>query len=155
MARILMVGAPCRALDLARELRADGHAVRATTRTEAGRQRIEAVGAECFIADPDVVGTLRYALENVTVLMWLFGHIDTPELHGPRWEMMLWRTIDTTVRGIVYEAGPPGGVALTETMATHNGIPFAVLRASSGSWPADARQALALTLKPTEIQGSS
>ena len=52
---------------------ADGHAVRAVTRSEDGRARIEATGAECWIGSPDVVGTLRYALDNVTIVVWALG----------------------------------------------------------------------------------
>ena len=94
---------------LTEALVADGHAVRAVTRSEAHRAAIEAAGAECWIGDPDVVGTLRYALENVTILVWALGTASGPAdavaaLHGSRLEMMLSKSIDTTVRGIVYEA---------------------------------------------------
>ena len=112
-----MVGGGCRGLALARDLVADGHAVRAVTRREDGRAAIEAAGGECWIGDPDVVGTLRYALDNVTLLLWLLGTASgSPDavaaLHGPRLRMMLDRTTDTTVRGVVYEAAgsaAPGG----------------------------------------------
>ena len=107
MARLLMVGGGCRGLALARDLLAEGHAVRATTRSEARRAQIEAAGAECVIADPDRVGTLRYALDNVVLLLWLLGTAqgaNVGDLHGSRWAMMLEKTIDTTVRGVVYEA---------------------------------------------------
>ena len=76
MARLLVVGGGCRALDLASELRAEGHAVRIATRREARREQIEAAGAACLIADPDRIGTLRYALDNVTLLLWLLHHPD-------------------------------------------------------------------------------
>src|SRR5205823_14588356 len=85
----------------------EGHAVRATTRDERRRAQIEAAGAECVIADPDRIGTLRYALDNVTLVLWLLGTAtgaNVAELHGSRLAMMLERTIDTTARGIVYEA---------------------------------------------------
>ncbi|HEX2085093.1 MAG TPA: hypothetical protein VHF89_05380 [Solirubrobacteraceae bacterium] len=128
MARLLVVGgSSCRALALTRDLVADGHAVRAVTRSEANRERIEAAGAECWIGDPDVVGTLRYALEGVTVLLWLLGNVERPELHGSRLEMMLSKTIDTTARGVVYEAGPPEGVANVERVAGYNEIPYRVV----------------------------
>ncbi len=71
--RVLIVGGGCRGLDLARELVAEGHAARCVTRTEDGRAAIEAAGGECWIGTPDVIGTLRYALENVTLLFWLLG----------------------------------------------------------------------------------
>src|SRR5687768_17590227 len=109
-------GGSCRALALTRDLVAEGHAVRSVTRG-ANREAIEEVGGEAWIGDPDVVGTLRYALEGVTVLLWLLGSVERPELHGSRLEMMLTKTIDTTARGVVYEAGPPEGVATVERVA--------------------------------------
>jgi NAD(P)H-binding len=102
-----MVGGGCRGLRLARELVADGHAVRAVTRREERRAEIEAAGCECWIGDPDRIGTLRYALDNVTVLLWLLGTATGPnvaDLHGSRLRMMLEKVTDTTVRGVVYEA---------------------------------------------------
>jgi hypothetical protein len=105
--RALMVGGGCRGLRLARELVADGHAVRAVTRSEEHRADIEAAGCECWIGDPDRIGTLRYALDNVTVLLWLLGTATGPnvaDLHGSRLRMMLDKVTDTTVRGVLYEA---------------------------------------------------
>src|SRR5512132_4230372 len=102
-----MVGGGCRGLQLARDLVADGHAVRAVTRSEERRAEIEAAGCECWIGDPDRIGTLRYALDNVTVLLWLLGTATGPnvaDLHGSRLRMMLEKTTDTTVRGVLYEA---------------------------------------------------
>ena len=128
MARVLVVGGgSCRALELTRGLVADGHAVRAVTRSEARRGEIEAAGAECWLGDPDVVGTLRYALENVTLVLWLLGHVARAELHGPRLAMLLERTIDTTARGLVYEAGPPEGVELVERVCGFNAIPYRIV----------------------------
>jgi 3-hydroxyisobutyrate dehydrogenase-like beta-hydroxyacid dehydrogenase len=155
--RILLVGGGCRGLTLARELVAGGHAVRAVTRREGSRARIEAAGAECWIGDPDVVGSLRYALENVTILMWALGTATgSPEqvaaLHGPRLEMMLSKTIDTTVRGVVYEAaGSVGadvlatGVAELRRTCEHNEIPYAIVDeepARREVWVAATRQAI-------------
>ena len=102
-----MVGGGCRGLRLARELVADGHAVRAVTRSEERRADIEAAGCECWTGDPDRIGTLRYALDNVTVLLWLLGTATGPnvaDLHGSRLRMMLDKVTDTTVRGVLYEA---------------------------------------------------
>ena len=128
MARLLIVGgSSCRALALTRDLVADGHAVRAVTRSEANRSRVEEAGAECWIGDPDVVGTLRYALEGVTILLWLLGGADRPELHDARLAMMLEKTIDTTARGIVYEPGPPEGIATVEKVAGYNEIPYRIV----------------------------
>ena len=123
-----MRGDSPRALALARGLIAEEHAVRAVTPDEAARPVVEATGAECWIGDPDVIGTLRYALENATLLLWLLGDDPRPELHTDRLAMMLERTIDTTVRGIVYEAGPPEGIATMERIAGYNEIPYRVVR---------------------------
>jgi hypothetical protein len=132
VARLLVVGGSSRrALALTETLVPEGHAVRAVTRSEANRERIEAAGAECWIGDPDVIGTLRYALENVTVLLWLLGTVDRPELHGSRLAMMLEKTIDTTARGVIYEQGPPAppeGVETVERIAGYNEIPYRVVR---------------------------
>jgi hypothetical protein len=142
---------------LARGLVADRHAVRAVTRSEAHRAPIEAAGAECWIGDPGVVGTLRYALENVTILVWALGTAtgsreQIAALHGSRLEMMLSKTIDTTVRGVVYEAaGSAGedvfavGVAELRRTCERNEIPFEVLAADpddADGWAADARAAV-------------
>jgi threonine dehydrogenase-like Zn-dependent dehydrogenase len=144
--RVLLIGGGCRGLALTQALVADGHAVRAVTRSEARRAAIEAAGAECWIGDPDVVGTLRYALESVTILVWALGTATGPTdavraLHGPRLEMMLSKSIDTTVRGIVYEASgtvPPevlqAGVAELRRACELNEIPHEALTAD----PADA-----------------
>ena len=142
MARFLIVGGGQRALALARELSAEGHAPRMTTRDPARRAEIEAAGGECVIADPDVVGTLRYALDNVTILMWLLGDVDQEPLHGSRWKMMLERTIDTTVRGVLYERGTDAGEALTRHMAEFNGIPYAILDVATDPWVPAARAAI-------------
>lgn len=156
-----MVGGGCRGLKLARDLIADGHAVRAVTRREAQRPRIEAAGCECWIGDPDVVGTLRYALDNVTILLWLLGTASgEPEaieaLNGSRLAMMLERTIDTTVRGVVYEAAGSAGAralavgaaAVARAGATHE-IPFALLEddpADRDAWLAGAHRAVSRLL---------
>ena len=102
-------------------------------------------------ADPDVVGTLRYALDNVTVLLWLLGDDPRPELHGSRWRMMLERTIDTTVRGVVYERGTDEGVAVTAAMAGRNEIPYAVLARDDPAWADVARASVYNLLKADRI----
>jgi uncharacterized protein YbjT (DUF2867 family) len=158
---VLTVGGGCRGLALARDLVAEGHAVRAVTRHDGGRAAIEAAGCECWIGDPDVVGTLRYALDNVTLLLWLLGTATgTPDavaaLHGPRLRMMLDKTTDTTVRGVVYEAA---GRVPSEVLATGaeqvraagrtNEIPYALLHADpadQAAWLTDAHAAIARLL---------
>ena len=159
---MLLIGGGCRGLGLAENLVADGHAARLVTRDAASRARIERAGAECWVGDPDVVGTLRYALENVTILVWALGTAAGPQekiaaLHGPRLEMMLSKTIDTTVRGVVYEAA---GTVAPETLAAGaaavrracelNEIPFAVLEADPAAhdaWIAAARAAIDALLR--------
>jgi hypothetical protein len=155
--RVLLVGGGCRGLELTRSLVADGHAVRVVTRREERRAAIEGAGAECWIGDPDVVGTLRYALEGVTILVWALGTAaGTPEqvaaLHGSRLEMMLSKVIDTTVRGVVYEAAgtiaPTAfatGIAELERMGQLNEIPVAIVDADpadAAAWARAARHAI-------------
>jgi len=160
--RVLLIGGGCRGLGLAQRLVADGHAVRLVTRDAASRDRIEQAGAECWIGDPDVVGTLRYALENVTILVWALGTAAGPQekvaaLHGPRLEMMLSKTIDTTVRGVAYEAAGTvapatlaAGAAVLRRACELNEIPFAVLAADPAArdaWIAAARAAIDALLR--------
>jgi len=150
-----MVGGGCRGLALARTLVAEGHAVRAVTRSPARRAEIEAAGCECWIGDPDRIGTLRYALDNVTVLLWLLGTATGPnvgDLHGSRLRMMLEKTTDTTVRGVVYEAagtvGPEvlaAGVEEMRLARRTNEIPYALLevgREDGAAWVVAARAAI-------------
>ena len=153
-----MVGGGCRGLELARDLAAEGHAVRAVTRRPEARAAIEAAGAECWIGDPDVIGTLRYALDNVTVLLWLLGTATGPAekvaaLHGSRLRMMLDKTADTTVRGVVYEAAGTvapellaAGVEEVRRARRTNEIPYALVetdRTNAAAWRSAARAAIA------------
>jgi hypothetical protein len=156
VARILMVAGGARGRALARELVADGHAVRITTRGEPGRAAIEAAGAECWIGTPDRVATLRYALDGVTIACWLLatacGESEALRaLHGPRLEFFVSQTIDTTVRGLVYEAAGSvervaldTGRELIRARADYNAIPLRVLEADprSPGWQAAARSAI-------------
>jgi hypothetical protein len=124
-----MVGGGRPGLELTRRLAADGHAVRFVTRNEAFREEIEAAGGETYIGDPDRIGSLRYALDNVTILLWLLGRAPDGDLHGSRLTMMMERTIDTTVRGVIYE-GTEAGAAEVVRMAGYNEIPYAILDVS-------------------------
>ncbi len=114
MARCLIIGCGCRGLSLTRELRARGHAVRATTRDQARVDEIAAAGAEPVVGDPDRIATLAPALDHVGVACVLLGSAtgsaeQLAALHGTRLDMLLERMLDTTVRGIVYEcAGSVG-----------------------------------------------
>jgi nucleoside-diphosphate-sugar epimerase len=109
VARCLIIGCGCRGLELTRSLRERGHAVRGTTRDPARRPEIEAAGAEAYVGDPDRVATLGPALAHVGVACLLLGSASGSDeqltaLHGTRLDMLLERMLDTTVRGIVYEA---------------------------------------------------
>jgi hypothetical protein len=115
VARILIVGGGCRGRRFAERMVQQGHAVRATTRGEDGRAAIEATGAECWIGTPDRLATLRGALENVTVACWMLACARGSEeeiapLHSSRLEFFLSQAIDTTARGLIYDAwAVPGG----------------------------------------------
>jgi uncharacterized protein YbjT (DUF2867 family) len=109
VARCLIVGCGCRGRELTAALRAAGHAVRGTTRDPARAAEIDAAGAEPFVGDPNVVGTLASALAHVGVACILLGSATGTEeqlaaLHGTRLDMLLERMLDTTVRGVVYQA---------------------------------------------------
>lgn len=161
--RILMVGGGCRGLDLTRDLAAEGHAVRVVTRKEERRAEIEAAGGQPWIGDPDRIGTLRYALDNVTLLLWLLGTASgTPEhvadLHAGRLNMMLERTTDTTVRGVLVETGGTlpaevraSAVAEIERANRVNEIPYRLLDADPAdraAWLAAAHATIAELLLP-------
>jgi hypothetical protein len=157
VARVLIIAGGARGRGLAAGLVEQGHAVRITTRTESGRGAIEAVGAECWIGTPDRVATLRYALESVTLACWLLGNAcGDPQavraLHGSRLEFFLSQTIDTTVRGLLYEAAGSvdlatlaAGRGLICDRAAYNAIPLRVLDADPNDgerWLAQARAAV-------------
>lgn len=96
----------------AEEALREGYAVRIVTRTEARRTQIEGVGAECWIGDPNRLGTLRGALEGVAIACWLLGSATGTEeqlraLHGARLRAFLESAIDTTVRGFLCEVAGP------------------------------------------------
>lgn len=132
MARILIVGGGCRGRRFAEAMVEQGHAVRATTRGEAGRAAIEATGAECWIGTPDRLATLRGALANVTVACWMLAcargsEEEVAPLHSSRLEYFLSQAIDTTARGLIYDAwavsggagvdGPEAGCPTREMLA--------------------------------------
>lgn len=99
MARVLIVPCGCRGRELAAALRADGHAVRGTTRG-AHVEAIRAAGAEPYVGDPDRIATLMDALHGVAIVCWLADGLDIPE---GRLRMFFEKLVDTGVRGVVYE----------------------------------------------------
>jgi uncharacterized protein YbjT (DUF2867 family) len=121
------------------ELRARGHRVRGTTRRESILAQIEAVGAEPVLADPGRIGTVAPALAQVSVVCVLLGGANGPPaevqaLHGPRLEMLLTRALDTTVRGVVYEAAGSvpdqllrSGAELVGAFCERSLMPFALI----------------------------
>jgi uncharacterized protein YbjT (DUF2867 family) len=150
-----MLGGGCRGRALATSMVHDGYAVRATTRTEANRPAIEAAGAECWIGTPDRLATLRGALQNVTIVCWLFGSATGPpaqlrDLHTSRLRFFLGGAIDTTVRGFLYEASGATvpaevlaeGERIAREVGEQNAMPMAFLRAGGEDpevWLAEAR----------------
>ncbi len=133
---------------------AAGQAVRISTRSDAGRAAIEETGAECWVGTPDRLGTLRGALDSVTILCWLLGSaVGPPEqlqaLHTSRLQLFLTQAIDTTVRGLVYEASGTAtpqqlldaGALIAGVLAERNAIPARFLTAdphNAKAWLADA-----------------
>jgi uncharacterized protein YbjT (DUF2867 family) len=84
--------------------------VRGTTRRADRLDSLEAAGIEAVLGDPDRVMTLSRAFEHVAVTVLLLGSAvggaeQLAALHGSRLDMLLARMLDSTVRGIVYEAG--------------------------------------------------
>jgi uncharacterized protein YbjT (DUF2867 family) len=158
VARLLIVGGGCRGLRLAEAAGREGHAVRIVTRAEDRRPEIEAAGAECWIGDPNRLGTLRGVLDGVTIACWLLGGASGPEeqlvaLHSDRLRAFLESAIDSTVRGLIYEAAgsstPAGALAegerIAQEIAQRNSIPLAVLNtipADTPRWLEQARGAL-------------
>jgi nucleoside-diphosphate-sugar epimerase len=162
VARILIVGGGCRGRELASSLVVEGHAVRITTRTEQGRGAIEATGAECWIGTPDRLATLRGSLDRVAVLCWLLGAATGEQatlsaLFTTRLEYFLTQAIDTTVRGVVYEAASAGappqllaeGRRIAARIAARNQIPLSCLSVDPVDrerWLLEAQGAIAALL---------
>jgi hypothetical protein len=156
------VAGGCRGRRLAEAMVHEGHAVRITTRTDAGRAAIEAAGAECWVGTPDRLATLRGALDSVTIVCWLLGAAVGGEqelraLHSSRLELFLTQMIDTTVRGLVYEARGTAvanallanGEMLTRRLTARNQIPAAFLTVDpqdQDAWLTAARAAISSLL---------
>jgi glycine/D-amino acid oxidase-like deaminating enzyme len=154
MARILIIGCGCRGIELARALQSDGHAVRGTTRSSERTTELETAGIESWVGDPDRIGEIHYSMENATILLWNLASATGPTqsheaLHGTRLQMMLERTIDSTVRGVLYEAEGSvaeeflaAGASDVERICSRNEIPWALLKADPldhAAWVAEAK----------------
>lgn len=142
--RVLIIGCGCRGRLLAGSLVEQGHAVRGTTRDPARFDDLRAAGVEAMLGDPDRVSTLMPALERISLACILLGSASGPltqlrALHGTRLEMLLTKLVDTTVRGVVYEAqgsvAPEllaGGAGLVRRFGELSLTPTAVLAADPG-----------------------
>jgi hypothetical protein len=101
------------------------------------------------LADPGRVATLASAFEHVSVACVLLGSArGNPEqlaaLHGTRLDMLLARMLDTTVRGVVYEAHGAVPAAMLDAGAERvrafcerSRVPYVLLRADPndhGTW---------------------
>lgn len=162
VARILIIGGGCAGRRLAGEMAGEGHAVRVTSRSEARRAAIQASGAECWIGTPDRVATLRGALEGVTLACWLLGSATGSAqqlrvLHGSRLEAFVRQLIDTSVRGLIYEAAGTApadvlarGERKARALAEQNAIPMRAITVGPGdvdAWLGAARAAVGAVLE--------
>ena len=158
MARCLIVGCGCRGSSLGRALAGEGHAVRATTRSAERAGELRDEGFDAVVGDPDRVMTLAPALAHVGVLCILLASAQGApaalrELHSGRLEMLLLRALDSTVRGIVYEAvGSVEAGLLAEgaervrRFCETSRIPYALIEADPGdpeAWESAALEAVA------------
>jgi hypothetical protein len=126
VARVLIVGCGCRGTALGRALSGE-HAVRGTTRSPDRLPELEAAGIEGVVADPDRLATLVPAVAGVTVVCWLMGSADAPDLHGARLQTFVEHLVDTPVRGFVYEAAGTANTSLLQHGAH-------IVRTASQTW---------------------
>lgn len=118
---------------------------------------LEAAGAEPFVGDPDRVATIARALDHVGVVCVLLGSaLGDPSrvraLHTTRLAMLLEKTIDTTVRAVVYEAAGSvdpvvleAGASLVAARCERSSIGHVLLTADPADhqrWPAAAVDAV-------------
>jgi hypothetical protein len=164
MARVLIVGGEERGLRLATALLQTGHAVRLIIEEHASHGiRGEPPGAEGFLADPERPGTLKAALEHVSVACWLFGSASgtaprVKALNGGHLQRFLEQAVDSSAHAIVYEAAGRApeaalsqGRALATAFAERNAIPLLLITADSSDadvWLENAREAVARALGP-------
>ncbi len=137
--------------------------MRGTTRDPDRAAALAADGVEPVVGDPDRVVTIAPALEHVGVLCVLLASAIGPDaaltaLHGPRLEMLLARTLDSTVRGVVYECRGSvdprvlqRGAETVRTVCEQSRIPYALLDADPDryqEWLLAAVLAVDRILKP-------
>jgi uncharacterized protein YbjT (DUF2867 family) len=139
MARALIVGCGCRGGELGGRLLADGWAVRGTSRREEGLAAIEAAGIEPALADPARPATVLELVDDVAVLVLLWGNLDgsaeeLAAVQGPRLERLLEHLVETPVRGVVYE-GTEGGTEVVRAASRTWRIPVRTIRASLSQAP--------------------
>ena len=113
MARALLIGCGCCALEAGRLLIDGGWQVRGTSRDPGRLERIARAGIEPVEADPDRAGTIAELLGDVTVLAWLLGSArgsaaELEALHAQRLPSLLEKVADSPVRGVVYEVAGAG-----------------------------------------------
>ena len=131
--------------------------MRGTTRDISRVAEIQAVGAEAFVGDPDRVATLVPAFAQVGVTCVLLGSATGPPdslaaLHSTRLDMLLEKMLDTTSRGIVYEAAGTvdpellaAGAERVRWWCERSLIPFTLLDAATadhGAWRRAAADAV-------------
>jgi hypothetical protein len=162
MARVLIVGGEDRAATLAEALLDDGYAVRVVLDPLSAARGAPPGSVELAAGDPDRPGTLKPALEHVAVACWLFGSAPGGEdrvgaLHGARLERFLHQTIDSSVRGLLYEATGSldaallgGGREIVTGFADAHAIPLALVTADPSDrarWREQAREALGALMR--------
>jgi uncharacterized protein YbjT (DUF2867 family) len=126
----MIVGCGCRGRQLGERLLAEGWAVRGTSRRQEGLEPIEAAGIEAAPADPDRPGTILELVNDVAVLVLLFGSVEGSDekvaaIHGPRLERLMEHLVETPVRGVLYE-GTEAGAEVVRTAARTWRIPVTI-----------------------------
>jgi hypothetical protein len=162
MARVLIVGGEERAATLAESLLDDGYAVRIVLDPLSAARGAPPGSAEVVGGDPDRPGTLKPALEQVAVACWLFGSATggaerVGALHGARLERFLHQTIDSSVRGLLYEAAGSldaalldGGTEIVTSFAGAHAVPLALITGDPSDrarWREEAREALGTLMR--------
>ena len=112
-----------------------GHVVRGSTRDPRRLAGIEATGAEAVRADPDRLGTLLPALEEVSAACWMAPV--APE----RLESLVDHLVDTPVRGLVVDgARVEAGAAVAA--GGRRSVPVQPARGDAEAWLAAVRTVL-------------